>query len=120
MKKDDTFYDIYCAYKVTTTSDGIRALWDWLGIRNNVPLEISKAKITMKDAWVYLDDFLRYEMIERGETITLTNMDTMETLDIYDWLWDQDAYQELMQYFPYDFLCDVRAMPEDEFKELFW
>lgn len=123
MKKDNTFYDLYCAYKVTTTSDGIRALWKWLGLRVDVPLEFREAKIVMADAWTFLDDHLIYEMLDRGETIFMVNMDTSEVRDVYDWLWERGAHQQLMQFFPYDFLDDMRAMPEDEFKELmelFW
>lgn len=112
-------FDKYSMCKLTTTSNGIKALWDWMGTSYDVLMPPSDVYKEMRYAWSHMTDFMRWMMLDRKETIMIESEDGLITYDLYEWLWDTQAVGDLIQYFCYDFLDDVRKMSHEEFNRTF-
>lgn len=111
--------DIYRRYKIETDFPILKELL-------NLHIEVTDVLYIKRDAvahvmlgWKYMPTFMKNILILDRYTFKIVDTEGNDDMDIYEILWDKGMFTDLVEFFRYDFLDDVRRMSEEEFKEVF-
>lgn len=73
----------------------------------------------VKSAWNIMSSSMKDIMVCNGYTIGITDTVGDNDRDIYEILWDEKKFWDLTSHFLWDFVEDVRYMPDKEFRQTF-
>lgn len=106
-------------YRIQTDFPPMEAVFDLFIERTEMDYTLKDATDTILDEWGNIPPRMKRHMVYNGYSVGISKSRGDGYTDIYQILWDAKRYDELLEYFQYDFLDDVRNMSEEEFKELF-